>query len=98
MHIDRREFIAGLGGATVVAGMTDEAKADALERHLMAQAGPAAPGAGATSARASASGAGAASAGAATKFPTVADLQAEIETRPTRKGVGNLFASANGNV
>lgn len=97
MHIDRRGFIAGLGGATVVAGMTDEAKADALERHLMAQTEPAASGAGGTSAAASAGSAGAAGTGAA-KFPTAADLDAQIETRPTRRGIGGLFAAANGNV
>jgi hypothetical protein len=31
MEIDRRAFIAGLGGAATVNLMSDEAKADALE-------------------------------------------------------------------
>lgn len=48
MNIDRRSFIASLGGASAVALLSDEAKADALEQHLMAQA--AAPAAPATSA------------------------------------------------
>jgi hypothetical protein len=34
----------------------------------------------------------------AKKFPTAADVAAKIETRPTRRGVGNLFASSTGNV
>ena len=38
MKLDRRSFFASLGGAAVVASMSDEAKADALERYLMAQA------------------------------------------------------------
>ena len=34
-EIDRRAFIASLGGAAVVAGMTDESKADALEDYAI---------------------------------------------------------------
>ncbi|HEY1241848.1 MAG TPA: hypothetical protein VGF16_14895 [Bryobacteraceae bacterium] len=84
MEIDRKAFLASLGGTVALDGMTDEAKADALEEHMMSQlnqaaalAGPARPG---------------------EKFPTMAEVEAEIETRPTRRGVGNLFASAHGNV
>ena len=32
------------------------------------------------------------------KYPTVAELEERIETMPTRRGVGNLFAARNGNV
>jgi len=32
------------------------------------------------------------------KFPTAADIDAQISTRPTRKGVGNLFVAREGNV
>ena len=89
MVLDRRVFIAGLGGAAAVTGMSDEAKADALERHLMAQTAPAP----------SANAAGVPNpSAAAAKFPTAADIDAQIDTRPTRKGVGNLFAAAKGNV
>jgi hypothetical protein len=35
---------------------------------------------------------------AAKKFPTVAEVEAEIETRPFRRGAGNLFYSPRGNV
>ena len=34
MHIDRRRFIESLGGATAVALMTSEQKADALEAYM----------------------------------------------------------------
>jgi hypothetical protein len=88
MKLDRRSFFASLGGAAVVASMSDEAKADALERYLMAQATPGTQ-------TASASNPGSAS---ATKFPTMAELDAQIATRPTRRGVGNLFAANQGNV
>src|SRR5438477_10269458 len=32
------------------------------------------------------------------RFPTVAEVEAQIETRPYRMGAGFLFVSANGNV
>src|SRR3979490_220657 len=37
MHIDRRAFLATLGSAAVVEGMSSEARADALEQYLIAQ-------------------------------------------------------------
>lgn len=84
MEIDRKAFLASLGGAAALNMMSDEAKADALEEHMMFQlnqaaalTGPARPG---------------------EKFPTAAEVEAQIETRPTRRGVGNLFTSAHGNV
>ena len=80
MEIDRRAFFAGLGGVAAVAAMADEAKAEALEHHMMLQlnvANQTSP---------------------AAKFPTAAEVEAEIETRPTRRGTGNLFVSRAGNV
>ena len=77
MELDRRAFIASLGGTTAVSLMSDEAKADALEDFLMEQLN---------------------AAQAAPKFPTVAELEAQIETRPLRRGVGNLFVARTGNV
>jgi hypothetical protein len=41
LPLDRRAFIAGLGGAAVVGAMSHEARADALEGALMAQTMPA---------------------------------------------------------
>ena len=81
MEIDRRAFFAGLGGVAAVAAMADEAKAEALEHHMMLQLNVA----------------NQAAAGAA-KFPTAAELEAQIETRPSRRGTGNLFVSNTGNV
>jgi hypothetical protein len=37
MNIDRRELLASLGGVGAIALLSDEAKADALEQHLIAQ-------------------------------------------------------------
>ena len=37
MEIDRRAFMATLGGTTAVAAMSDEAKADALEEFMSAR-------------------------------------------------------------
>ena len=75
MEIDRRAFIAGLGGVAVVNAMDHEARADALEHHMehvldeQVQANQ-----------------------GGQKFPTVAELEAQIDTRNYRRGVGNLFA------
>jgi hypothetical protein len=80
MEIDRNVFVAGLGGAAAVAGMSDEAKADALEHHMMHQLNAANQG------------------HQAIEYPTAAEVEAEIETRPTRRGAGNLFVSHAGNV
>ena len=80
MEIDRRAFIASLGGPAAVGLMSSEAKADALEEFMMQELNAAAaPQAPAT-------------------FPTVAELEAQIETRPLRRGVGNLFVARTGNV
>ena len=93
--LDRRDFFATLGGAAAVAAMTHEARADALERYMMAAAaGPAAAGSAGSAPPGSS-----ASAGAGNKpFPTTAEVEAQIETSPKRRGVGNLFTAPNGNV
>jgi hypothetical protein len=87
MSTDRRDFIASLGGSAAVASMSCEAKADALEDYLMEQlnqdAAPRAQGGGASPKN---------------KFPSAAEIEAQIETRPWRRGVGNLFVSSTGNV
>ena len=89
MKLDRRDLFAKLGGAVVVATMTHEARADALEYYMLAAAaGPAADTKGAASA----------AAGDSKPLPTAAEVEAEIETRPSRRGVGGLFVSAQGNV
>lgn len=81
MEIDRRAFIAGLGGSAAVSLMGSEAKADALEEFMIERLNAAQDGTA-----------------AAQKFPTAAEIEAQIETRPLRRGVGNLFVSRSGNV
>jgi len=82
LEVDRRAFFASLGGAAAVAAMSPEAKADALEHHMMRLLDEAASGGDA----------------AKKKFPTAAEVEAQIETRRNRRGVGNLFTSSTGNV
>ena len=77
LAIDRRGFIAGLGGAAAVGLMSHEARADALEEALLAQVG--APQT--TSAAAAGE----------VRFPTAAEIEAQIVARPYRRGVGGLF-------
>ncbi len=80
MEVDRRAFIASIGGAAVVAGMDHEAKAEALEHYMedtldeMVAAQPGQP----------------------EKFPTVAEIEAQIETRPFRRGAGSVFTGQRG--
>jgi len=74
IQIDRRHFIASLGGAAAVNLMSSEAKAEALEAYMMAQLNTA--GAGQAQPK---------------KFPKAAEVEAQIETRHYRRGVGNLF-------
>jgi hypothetical protein len=74
IQIDRRLFIASLGGAAAVKMMSHEAKAEALESYMIQQV----------------NGSGTAANGAK-KFPKAAEVEAQIETRGYRRGVGNLF-------
>jgi len=76
--LDRRDFIASLGGAAAVALMSHEARADALEHALMGAA--AAP----------------TIATVAAKFPTVAELEAQIPDLPRRRGTGSLLFAGDG--
>jgi hypothetical protein len=81
MEIERRSFFASLGGAAAVALMDSEARADALEHYMSDQLDEAAAG--------EQSG----EQGETQKYPTVAELEAQIATRNYRRGVGSLFAS-----
>jgi hypothetical protein len=82
IQIDRRHFIASLGGAAAVKMMSSEAKAEALESYMMQQLNNSSPATGAKT------------------FPKAADVEAQIETRGYRRGVGNLWLNtqANGKV
>jgi len=80
MDIDRRAFIASLGGTAAVGMMDSEAKADALEHWMEDQLDQQA------------------AQGTPQTFPTVAELEAQIETRNYRRGTGNVFVNTRGNV
>jgi hypothetical protein len=73
MEINRRHFIAGLGGVAVVKAMSSEAKAEALEGYMIQQLN------------------GSTLPAQDKKFPTAAEMEAQIETRSYRRGVGSLF-------
>jgi hypothetical protein len=87
--IDRRGFIASIGGAAAAGLMTHEARADALEEALLAQLN-AAP-APATAATAAEPAIAARAAAPASEFPTAAEIHEQIPTRGYRRGVGQMF-------
>jgi hypothetical protein len=81
IDIDRRDFIAGLGGAAAVSLMSHEARADELEDELnrrlqLAQAPAQATG--------------------SSGFPTAAEVEAQIVTRSYRRGAGRSFLNTDG--
>ena len=79
-EIDRRAFIASLGGVIAARAMDHESRADALEDYAIEKLDEAV----------------AEQQGQQERFPTVAELEAQIETRTTRRGVGNLFVGRGG--
>jgi hypothetical protein len=80
MEIDRRAFIASLGGPAVVAMMDHEAKAEALEHYMEEKLDEMV------------------AAQEPQKFPTVAEIEAQITTRPYRRGAGDVFTGRGQNV
>ena len=85
MEIDRRAFLASLGGAAAVSLMDSEAKADALEHYMEEQLDAA------VAARQEAQ-------GMAKKYPTVAELEEQALKRTVRRGAGGVFASGRDGV
>jgi hypothetical protein len=83
MDIDRKEFIDSLGGEKSVESMDSEARADALEDHMMKQLNQALSMLGNPAANDE-------------PYPTVADIEAQIETRMFRQGAGFLMAPPKG--
>jgi hypothetical protein len=69
-------------GEDAVNRMSDEEKADALEEHLMSRLNQTKS----------------ASNRELRKYPTAAEVEAQIETRPFRRGAGNLFVGVGQNV
>jgi hypothetical protein len=76
MKIDVKRFLDGLGGIRGATSLSAEARADALEHYLSAELDRAIPPVP----------------DRAANYPTVADVESEIETRNYRRGVGKLFA------
>jgi hypothetical protein len=87
MEIDRRALIASLGGMAAVSMMSSEARADALEDYASEQLDAE------VAAQQEAPGNAATGQSAANTFPTVAELEAQIETRGWRRGAGSLFVA-----
>jgi hypothetical protein len=86
LEVDRRLFIASLGGAAAVAAMDHEARAESLEDYMAQQLDEPQGGQGQNQ-------------GAAPeKFPTVAELESQIESRATRRGVGDVFTGRSGHL
>jgi hypothetical protein len=85
MDIDKKAFFDSLGGDEGVSRMDDEARADALETHMMSEL---------NSAIAAKKSGG--EAAAAKKFPTAAEVEAQIETRKYRSGVGFIMVPRSG--
>jgi len=79
VKIDKKVFLDTLGGPEAAARMDSEARADALESHMMTKLNES----------------NAANQGAQNsepkKYPSVAEVEAQIETRKYRDGVGFLY-------
>ena len=85
IEIDRRDFIASLGGAAAVSLMSHEARADELEEELdrrlqLAQAPAQTPS----------------QATGSSEFPTAAEVESRIVTRSYRRGAGRSFLNYDG--
>jgi hypothetical protein len=84
MEIDRKAFLDSLGGAEGVKRMDHEARADALEHRMLSELNDALEAKKAGNAK------------PAKKFPTAAEVEAQIETRPYRAGVGFMMVPRSG--
>jgi len=81
VEIDRSKIIAALGGPDTIRRMDSEAKAEALEGYLSKQLDLSVF----------------TKLGAPSEPLTVGELDAQIETRPVRRGIGTLFAASGTN-
>jgi hypothetical protein len=84
MDIDKKVFLDSLGGPEAAKRMDSEARADALESHMMAKLNQAQAGQPETAPPES------------KKYPSVAEVEAGIETRKYREGVGFMYVPRNG--
>src|SRR4051794_19527479 len=85
MEIDKRRFLENLGGPEAAGKLDPEARADAIEDFLAIQLRTIGAPVGAA-------------ANGEKHYPTVAEVEQRIETRPFRQGAGFLFVSNAGNV
>jgi hypothetical protein len=85
LPLDRREFIAALGGTAAVGLMSHEARADALEDALLARSE------GGMAMAAAQAAAATPAAAAPQPYPTVAQLEAQVPDLPRRRGTGAIF-------
>ena len=84
LEIDRRAFIASLGGVAAINLMGHEERADALEDYTLDELDKAvAQAQGQEPAQQQG-------------YPTMAQLDAQVEARVSRRGVGNLFVPSSG--
>ncbi|HXC33884.1 MAG TPA: hypothetical protein VNZ56_15500 [Verrucomicrobiae bacterium] len=83
MKIDQKKFIDSLGGPEAVGRMDDESRADALESHMMAELNRPKTGDPAWDHT------------RIEKYPTVAEIEAQIETRKYREGAGFMYVPRN---
>lgn len=84
MKIDQKKFIDSLGGPEAVGRMDDESRADALESHMMDELNRPKTGDPAWDNP------------RPEKYPTVAEIEAQIETRKYREGAGFMYVPRNG--
>jgi hypothetical protein len=84
MEIDRKKFFDSIGGPEAAAKMDSEARADALESHMMAELNRPKfvdPAIGRAKSK---------------TYPTVAEVEAQVETRKYRDGVGFMYVPRSG--
>jgi hypothetical protein len=87
MEIDRDALLESLGGPAAARDLSSEAKADAIEDFLTLQLR-----------KAGASLGGDGNGDGPKRYPTVAEVESRVNTKPFRNGAGFLFASNTGNV
>jgi hypothetical protein len=84
MEINRKQFLNSLGGSEAASKMDSEARADALESHMIAQLNQAK------------SNSSDAKPQETKKYPTTAEVEEQIETRKYREGVGFMYVPRTG--
>jgi hypothetical protein len=92
MAIDRKAFIEKLGGEEAARKMDHESRADAIEHHMLHELNSAIE----SKKQPIANEAAPVEVLPARKYPSAADVIAQIETRPYRAGAGFMMASRTG--